>query len=812
MFSRLGKLVTPFIIGLCAAVIGAPATAQDGPRPAQGQQLETVISTARQRQEELKDIPVVATAFTPAALERYAIDDLQKVAQATPQMIIGNGSSGAGPVLYIRGVGSNGGSAGFDPAVGIVIDGVFYSRGRFVMQGFFDMAGVEVLKGPQALYYGKNNSAGLISMRTATPGDEFEALARVGYEFEADEIMSEAVVSAPLSDKFGIRLAVRYSDMKGWMRNDPQPRSGVDPLGFDLPGTSHPRTPGEEELLGRLTLRWTPTDNLEAIVKVNGARNSDNGRIIGSQISICNGPGGRPQPIFGVEELFDDCKQNFQQSIGDYPAEMLAAEPPEFGGDGELFTKYRSLAVSGNVTYTADKFTVTSVTGYIDFKTRYLSNADFSAVGQIPFFESEDYSAFSQELRVLTTFDGPLNFMVGAYYQDVDFTFRNSSKVAPLPPDPVTGRYFTWDKNSVTDGKTWSAYAEAIWNVTDELELAGGARYTKETKKALFTPSYIHSFLVPAVFDPRQISNRFSDSNVSPQVTVTWRPTDDWTLFAAYKTGFKSGGVDASHIPGVGFDDADLVFKSEEAEGFEVGAKASLLDNRLRTNLTLYYYTFDNLQVQQLNPITTVFFIGNAAKARTQGVEWDFDWLVAEPLTLRGAVAYNKGRYVEFFANCYGGQTVEEGCVHDVNPASGLPTTQDRAGDQRVRSPDWYASLGFTYETPVFNGWMAAVSVDGIYSSSYGLDEQGTPGGRQKSYATLDANLRLSDDKDRWEFSLIGRNLTNEPIATFGNARPLTGGTAGLNEGDPGAGIPTDFTVGVQRGRQIMLQATFRFH
>ena len=187
--------------------------------------------------------------------------------------------------------------------------------------------------------------------------------------------------------------------MKGWMRNDPQPRSGVDPLGFDLPGTSHPRTPGEEELLGRLTLRWTPTDNLEAIIKVNGARNSDNGRIIGSQISICNGPGGRPQPIFGVVEPFDDCKQNFRQSIGDYPAGMLAAEPPEFGGDGELFTKYKSLAVSGNVTYTADNVTVTSVTGYIHFNTRYLSNADFSSVGQIPFFESENYSAFSQELR-----------------------------------------------------------------------------------------------------------------------------------------------------------------------------------------------------------------------------------------------------------------------------------------------------------------------------------------------------------------------------------------------------------------------------
>jgi iron complex outermembrane receptor protein len=810
MFLRLKTFFVPLTFGVCVGIAG-PANAQNPPAATLGQ-LETVISTARQRQEELKDIPVAATAFTPQALERYAIDDLQKVAQATPQMIIGNGSSGAGPVLYIRGVGSNGGSAGFDPAVGIVIDGVFYSRGRFVMQGFFDMEGVEVLKGPQALYYGKNNSAGLISMRTANPGDSFEAMARVGYEFEADEIMSEAVVSGPLSDKFGIRLAVRYSDMKGWMRNDAGPQIGVDPLGFDLPGTAHPRSPGEEELLGRLTMRWTPTDNLEAIVKVNGARNSDNSRIIGSQLSICNGPGGRPQPIFGVEDPFEDCKQNFRQSLGDYPADMLAAEPPEFGGDGKLFSKYKALAISGNVTYTADKFTLTSVTGYIDFKTRYFSNADFSATGQIPFFESEKYSAFSQEFRLLTTFDGPVNFLVGAYYQDVDFTFRNSSKVAPLPPDPATGRYFTWDKNSVTGGKTWSAYAEAIWNISDQIELAGGARYTKETKKALFTPSYIHGFLVAAgVFDPRQISNRFSDDNISPQVTLTWRPTDEWTLFGAYKTGFKSGGIDASHIPGAGFDDADLVFKSEEAEGFEVGAKASLLGDRLRTNLTAYYYTFDNLQVQQLNPITTVFFIGNAAKARTQGIEWDFDWLVADPLTLRGALAYNKGRYVEFFASCYSGQTVEQGCTEDVNPASGLPTTHDRSGEQRVRSPDWYASLGFTYEFPVLNGWMAAISADGIYSSGYGLDEQGTPGGRQKHYVTLDANLRLIEAKEHWELSLIGRNLTNEPIATFGNARPLTGGTAGLPEGAPGAGLPSDFSVGVQRGRQIMLQVTYRF-
>jgi outer membrane receptor protein involved in Fe transport len=803
-------------ITFAAVCAGAwqPAAAQEGGQrssaPSFGLGIETIYSTARQRQEQFKDIPVAGTVLSQEALDRYSITDLEKIGMATPQVTIGNGSSGGGPTLYIRGVGSNSGSAGFDPAVGLVIDGVFYSRSRFVTQGFFDMEAVEILKGPQALYYGKNNSAGLIAIRTANPGDEFEAHARVGYEIEAREIIAEAVVSAPLSDKFGVRLAARWSNMDGWLKNVAGPLSGVDPLGFDLPGASRKWQPNEEEFLGRLTLEWTPNDAFDAVLKVNGSRNTDSNRLIGAQMIACRGPNNTPQPVLGIIDPFDDCKQNFVYSVSDYPAALVAPEPEEFG-DGTLFSKYKAVSSSLQMSYDFTDLTLSSVSGFIYYDTEYFSNADISAAAQIPFYENNSYEAFSQELRLVSTFDGPLNFLAGFLYQDSDLKVRNSSRVAPLPPDPGTGRYFTWDKSSETNGRTWSVYGELVWDVTPDLEVAAGARYTEEQKDFLFTPHFIHqTFIDIGAFDYRSISGKFNDDNLSPQVTLTWRPTDDWTIYGAYKEGFKSGGFDNSHIPGVGFADEDLRFESEVAKGFELGAKASLLGGTLRVNAVAYRYTFSNLQVQQLNPVTTLFFIDNAAKSRTTGVEFDFNWLVNERLALRGAAAYNDGKYVEFTPGCYAGQTVEAGCNLAVNDATGLPTQQDLAGAPLVNAPRWNFNLGFTYEMPIGNAFTGVLTVDGRYSSKYSLDESSAPDAFQKAYAIIDASFRLLDNDDHWEVAVIGRNLTNEAIASGGFERALTGQGTGL-PASAGASIPSDYVGVIQRGRELIFQVTYRY-
>lgn len=809
---KITGLLVVFLLASLTLPNGAAAQNGSVTSASEHRVIDEVISTARQRQESLQDIPVVATALPRQVLDRYSITDLEKIAQITPNLIIGNGSSGGGPTLYLRGVGSNSGSAGFDPAVGIVIDGVFYSRSRFVTQGFFDMESVEVLKGPQALYFGKNNSAGLISIRTANPGDEFEAYGKVAYEVEAEEIIAEAATSIPISDTLSMRLAVRFSDMDGWIRNQAGPQTGVDPLGIDLPGALRAKQPNEDEILGRITFRWTPNDELEAIFKAQGARNTDSNRLIGTQLILCRGPGNTPQTVLGVPDPFDDCIQNFTQSVGDYPTAFVNSEPEEFG-DGELFSKYESFTTSLQVVYTLEDVTLTSVSGFIYYDTEYFANADLSAASQIPFYEHNSYGAFSQELRALTTFDIPVNFMAGFYYQDVDLDVRNSSRVAPLPPDSRNGRQFSWDKNSTTQEQTWSIYGEVIWNVTDDIELAGGARYTEEKKNFLFEAPFIHEIFLNflQIFDDQPRPGNFSDNNLSPQVTLTWHAQENITLFGAYKEGFKSGGFDNSFIPGAGFDNEDLEFKSEEAKGFEFGAKTQLLDETLQFNIAFYRYKVTNLQVQQLNGQTTLFFIDNAAAARTTGFEAEFTWIATDQLSFHGGMSYTKARYREFTPNCFSGQTQEAGCTETINPASGLPTQTNRAGFPLVNAPQWLANLGLVYEFPVANGWDAILTADGRYSDDYLISESGIPGAVQDDYAIIDASFRVIGGDDAWEFAIIGRNLTNEAVATGGFGRALTGGGQGLPEA-AGASVLADFAGIIQRGREIMFEVTLRFN
>lgn len=786
------------------ALAAAPSDAQARPT------IDEIVTTARRREERLQDIPVAATTFSREDLDRYGLASLEQISSDTPHLVISRGVSGAGPTLWMRGVGTSGGSAGFDPAVGIVIDGVSYARGRWVQQGYFDLEAAEVLKGPQALYFGKNNSAGLISLRTANPGDSFEAYVLAGYETEAQETVIEGMVSVPITDTFGARLALRQSDMSGFMKNSAQPQVGVDPLGYVIPGGLNSRLPNERDQLGRLTLRWQPDERLEVIGKANWARNRDSSRYSTLQQVRCFGPGGQPQPIFGVPDPFDDCTRNFTQAMSDIPDEMIAGEPhPISKRGGEQWSEYDARSFSLDISYQLDHVSLNSITSLIKYDNAYMGNSSFDSAGQIVVFEDEGYEAFSQEVRMVTSFDQPLNFMAGFFYQDLRFDFRNSPRIAPVPPDALTGRQFSWDKTSRADGQTWSVFGEAVWEITDHVELAAGVRYTEEKNDSSLSMDYIHSALA-GVFTSQPFEFGFKDTNVSPQVTLTWRPRNDLTTFVAYREGFKSGGFDHSFIPTRA--DAtidDLTFESETASGFEIGAKGTLFDRQLRYAVTVYRYTFDDLQVFALDNETTTFFVDNAAKARTTGFELDFDWLATSQLSVRGALGFNKGEYSEFLAQCWSGQSFEAGCDQEADPITGRGNLTDRSGKPLPRAPEWNARLGMLYSQPLMEGWTAMLGVDGSYSSSFLLDERGTPDTVQSGYFRLDANARIISSDERWELAFIGRNLTNKAIAHVGFGRPLTGGASGLPEGSPGQ-IRSDVTIGVERGRSVMARLAYR--
>jgi outer membrane receptor protein involved in Fe transport len=179
---------------------------------------QDIIVTARKRAESLQDAPVAISVVSAQKLNQNALTSLTDVAG-----IAGGGvmiaQAGVTTTLSIRGISSDSTNIGFDQTVGIVIDGVFYDKARWVNQGFMDMSQVEILKGPQALYFGRSAVAGAINITTAGPTDKFEAAATVGYETEGREIYTEGFVSGPITDTLGGRIAVRLSDSEGPWNN-----------------------------------------------------------------------------------------------------------------------------------------------------------------------------------------------------------------------------------------------------------------------------------------------------------------------------------------------------------------------------------------------------------------------------------------------------------------------------------------------------------------------------------------------------------------------------------------------------------------
>ena len=784
-------------------VAQAPAPGAEAPKP----HFETVVVSARKREETVQDVPVAITALGKAELERYAIADLNQVATITPNLTISPTSSGAGAILYIRGIGTSSVDAGFDQSVGLVIDDVFYNRGQWVAQGFMDMQQVEVLKGPQTLYFGKNTPAGLVSIRTADPSGEFEGYARMAYEAEAREKVGEFAFSVPVSDSFGLRVAFRATDSSGWMRNIAQPHTGIDPLGFALPGADDRRVNGKEEYLGRITAKWTPNDDLTMTLKVQGASMNNDGYSGVVQKFGCQGPNNTPQRIFGVPDLDGECKVDFRQSRGMAPTQ-LGANFPEMK-DGSSYGDYKSLALSFKTEYDLDDINITSVTGYHTLRSKLFDNYDFSNASQVFAHEDTKFSAFSQEIRALSSFDSPINFMVGAYYQDADLTFRNTSRIAPLPADATTGRYFSWDRTSTQDGRTWSVFGEAIWKIVDSLELSSGLRYTKERKVSHLQNTYVHAGLA-AVFSKDPFDSTIRNDNLSPQVTLSWHATEELMLYGAYKQGFKSGGFSHSTAPRKSaLPLADqirlLEFGPEKVKGFELGAKSSLLSDTLRANLVFYRYEYSDLQVNIFDSSIAAFHVANAAAARTTGVEFDVDYAATDELMLRGSVAYNDAKYTDYIGGCYAGQTPVQGCNLQPNGA-GVFQTQDLSGTQLQLAPKWELTAGFTYSFPVADGYTLDWNVDGRYSSSYPLYPQQRPDAFQDGYFTLDMGLALRMADDRWTVAFIGRNLTNEAVLLSAVDSPLTGSGTGTP-----AGKWADLAGTTQRGRTLMFQVTYRF-
>ena len=767
--------------------------------------LEEIVVTARKKAESLQDVPAVVTALNAEMIETYNITSLEDVANLTPGFHVGEGSLVSGSVIFLRGIGTASINTLADQAVSFAIDGFSIGHGALSRVSQLDIAQVEVLKGPQALFFGKNSSGGVVSYRSKNPTDEFELEISGGYEAESDDLYYQGAVSGPLTDTLGARLAVRMNDKEGWLRNT----AAVDPNFAGPPGVWFSTGAATEnafqgeELFVRLTLQWEPTDRFSMLTKVAHNENDrDYGSFAMAQRVVC------PTGIGRNTGTGDDCDRDFKAPNHQAP-QVHRDVLPAFGGATNDFTDTKMWVVTNEINFdVSDNWTLTAVTGYFDSDDLWAGTID---IGPSYVWRTATQSAvqehITQEVRLASNFDGPLNFTLGGLWGDAEQTGEIGVAVANaiIALGPT-------DQPKTIDSDTLSAFGQIDWAINERWTLTAGGRWTEEEKE----------FSAHEGGDPITNLTKTKDKydDFSPEVTLSWFPNDDVMLFAAYKEGFKSGGFNATFLraggfnfwrdvaaPGVLFD---ISYDSEYASGFEIGAKTELLDNSLRLNVAIFDYEYEDLQLGRFNPEVNALIVVNAAKLQTRGLEFDFlyrpDFLPG--LSLRGALAYLDSEFENFNnAPCYEGQSIEEGCNLDLDPLLNRYVSQDLSGVAAPYSTELSHSWGFTYERPAMVGWTWSVGADAIYSDDYYVEQSKTPGADQDEYWTFSAAASLTSDDGTWDLTLGARNLFNKVILT--NAYTATG--TGTGTGGPIANaVRADMNGRVSRSRQVWLQLKYR--
>jgi outer membrane receptor protein involved in Fe transport len=764
-------------------------------------EVEEVTITARKREERAIDVPVAVAALSGSEVDRYYTRDLSELTTRLPGLSIAHGAGGgAGGNIVIRGVGNLAVDYGADQPVTLVLDGMSFTRGHILDVGFFDLGSVEVLKGPQALYFGKNSPAGVlaVSSRSPTVGGEPEYLARIGYEFVTKDPTIEAGVSVPIGDTFAVRLAGRYQNMQGgYLKNTARP---IDPNPLYLTplptrGKSYDRWPEQEQHIVRLTAVWEPIEALDAKLKVfhSFSKQSDAGPTV--LYACADGVGGHPYFVV-FPDLSQTCTKHLKlRRNGALPPAGVVATHPHVDVSDHFFNKFNNEIYTLELNYSLDNLKFTSVTGYWDYRHREYTNYDYTSYAVVTSNQGESGSSFNQELRVQSSFDGPVNFMFGGFYEHTQRDLDAPVQILPpiffppgyIPnpiPGPYFGTYINYHQHWENSINSWSVFTNIDWKLAEDWELSWGARYTQEKRHSFGGNLYERSGFLG--FSPGGVFYRPHDNsnNISPEVTLSWHPLDDFMVYAAYKTGFQSAGIsNPGTVPNLTSLTPDqqsdaLVFDESKVRGFEAGVKGYFFDSRLSADVIAYRYQYKDLQVGIFNPVTTTFTIQNAAAATNSGFEIQGTYQATDALQLRASMQYNHLAFDRF---------TDAGCnaIDDARPIASLPPTgpgchispvtgkkiQDLSG-VRYGGPPVQFNAGATYDWSIAGEWGLELTGDVIYFNrgQKALRQAGTaiPA---RAVANLSARLHQSDGP--WQLALICSNCFNEIYVTSIGNKPL---------------------------------------
>ncbi len=619
--------------------------------------LEEIIVTAQRRVESLQDVPISISAFTEDQLRKTNIATAAQYLVQTPNVGFSeDGEGGSRSInISIRGV-SNitlDGIAGAN-SIGYYIDELSVGA---VAQGTInpqlqDMERIEVLRGPQGTYFGRNAVGGALNITTIKPNEEkyFEgSLSAASFSTYG----AEAIFNMPFSDTFMARGVFAYQESD-------TPIENVNPLGND---------PFYEYATGRISFRALPSDNVTIDLSITYTQEDEGGDIVipSGVVDLDT------QSIFGI-----GAHDAIDSGQGFYPANDDRIDRDTIERNDKSFT-----IVNGRITWDLDRMTLKSITGYID--SSFDRESDLDGIpfvfGPLPLRRVNDYdgTSWSQELRLMSHGEMKFDWTFGGIYIDDDLDRINQIQI--MPDDAPSGEAVGFINSNVRNFRTKSSalFGEIGFPFSENWDLRLGGRWSKDKVTSTFTNLNVGP-------TPTSGSKKFTD--FSPKVVLRYM-TDTTTYYGSVAKGYKSGGVD---IPTFDNELFVLPYLSEELWSYELGFKAQLGNGRTTLNGAVFYNDWTDFQVQldrlaDPNDISSAVSVTqNAEAASSKGGELELVTLLTEGLTWAVNVGYIDSKFDDYKNGVLKGET------------NGNPNVVDVTGKPLPRTPKWTFSTSLEYD------------------------------------------------------------------------------------------------------------------
>ncbi|QMW24215.1 TonB-dependent receptor [Sandaracinobacteroides saxicola] len=733
------------------ALLATPLFAQAQP-PATAQAtsggVADIVVTARRRAESIQDVPLAVTALDRESFERFQPRDIADISGLAPSVVIDPlGGIPGGAATSIRGIGTFEIEKTNEPSVGVTLDGIFIGSNTYALLNAFDVERLEILRGPQGVLFGRNTTAGLISITRSKPRRGEPVSVRLsGTLAERGQQDARVTLLAPIGDRVAIKLAGFTLNDDGDYRNTFLNR----------------RAGGKNILSGQIGAKVWITDDLDIWASYEHLRDKSD---LGATRNLASNPGQ------GLACALGQC----------FRGALNSPDLRNIESDRIPQTKATLDAVTVEANWRTGIGTFTYLYGRRVSDEFRITDADASRFPILWFEREQDERQSSHELRLFTDAIKGVALTVGGYVfdQEIGNTTRNRDLFPFLGSIGATGPLtfspdFYTGSNQLQNTRSRALFASADISITDQLTLNLGGRYSWERKRfrardALPLSQFggfgtIFLQVAPGVripftgagYGPFQTGEN-DWSRFTPRIGVQYKASENMQLYASYARGFKSGGYNIRYDTTAAAPGATVPsYDPETVDTYELGLKSEFADRRVRLNAAVYYNDYRDKQEQIIAPnpatggLTSITIIQNAASVEGYGAEVELQAVPTDGLTLGASVGYNHIKYKSFRADI----------DLDNNPNTTIVT--DNSGLDLVRSPRWTLAANAALTRPVGPGELGLAG-SFRWLSDYFLDVRNDPRGKVEAFGILDATIsyELPMAGGRVSVSAFGRNLAN---------------------------------------------------